>query len=75
MCTVIFVAEQMCETQGELALALGGPPVLEGGEHDPEVCCCPVDIPATAEKYGYSWKTDEWCDVTFTKRHDGDKQP
>ena len=73
MCTAIYVDNKLCETLGELTEALGGEPVLEQGEEqDPEFCLCSVDIDATAKKYAYSWKQDDWCDIEFTKRLDGD---
>lgn len=51
-------SEREFGTQGELAAALGGAQHLvfpEGHSFEPEVCLCPVDTKATAERLGYSF--------------------
>ena len=46
-----------CDTQGQLAAELGGESFLVflniAGAYEPDVCLCPVDTKATAERAGY----------------------
>jgi hypothetical protein len=68
MCVEVFVGDKLCRTRGELVAALRGPVVPDGPATDwPDNCClCPLDIDATALKYGYATKSDGLC-VEFVR--------
>ena len=66
MCTDVVVHSEptvYCSNQGELAEALGGDLVHDSGYADnayqPDMCLCPIDLEATAQKHGY---TPSWYD-------------
>lgn len=64
MCLKVEVNGKICENQGELSLALGGPLVMDYGPQDNRVCLCPVHIGKTAARYRYKIESkdgDPWC--------------
>lgn len=74
MCVELIVDGKRIEELKDLDAAIGGEAVLhEGYPHlkDRDSCLCPVDIEATAEKFGYEISyadpPDYFADATLTR--------
>lgn len=79
MCQSVTVNGKYTGEVQELADMLGVAPtelVWRKGDPMPEIvksvgykhCLCPIDLEATAEKFGYEHSCDNWNDYIFTSK-------
>jgi len=67
MCRAVHIENETCETIGELKAKLGEVVMMDAKRACADfVCCCWVDMEATAKMHGYVL-TVEPCDFYFTK--------
>lgn len=58
--------QQLADRLGVLPIDLvwcdGGPAMIDGGFN---FCLCPINLEATAKKFGYKFDRDDWGDGVF----------
>lgn len=59
------LADKLGTTPEELVWREGKPESYNGGY---KFCLCPIDLEATAEKFGYDCERDDWGDAVFSSR-------
>ena len=56
MCQTVIVNDEFVDRPARLEELVGGPLVLDEGCKGEVVCLCPVDLKATALKYGFRFR-------------------